>query len=218
MATTHTQKIGADLDLFSVDDLSASTSNRKKPKLGKGGPGKKPKDKDNATQKSDVIVADASNNIVFGLNGNDRLEGAEGDDQLDGGNGKDTLNGGDGNDTLIGGNGKDILIGGNGSDTLTGGNGKDVFVLNSLQEGVDTITDLKKQDLIDLRGVFAAPEFGGADPLIRFQQFVQLVQVGANTEVRVDADGSGAGTTFTALAVVQNAVATNLSSANFVIS
>lgn len=215
MATIGAQKIGSDFDLFSTDDQSASPVSRKKPKLDKGGSGKKPKRA--GTPKADVIVADASNNTLSGLNGNDRLEGAAGDDLLDGGNGKDILVGGDGNDRLLGGNGKDMLVGGNGSDTLTGGNGKDVFVFTSLQEGLDTITDLSKQDVIDLRGIFAVLEVGGSDPLTRFQQFVQLVQVGANTEVQIDADGSGLGTTFTPMAVLQNVTATSLSAVNFVI-
>jgi Ca2+-binding RTX toxin-like protein len=51
----------------------------------------------------------SSDNIIYGLDGNDAISGKDGDDVLNGDNGDDTL------------------IGGNGADTLTGGAGRDTF-------------------------------------------------------------------------------------------
>ena len=51
----------------------------------------------------------SSDNIIYGLDGNDAISGKDGDDVLNGDNGDDTL------------------IGGTGSDTLTGGAGRDAF-------------------------------------------------------------------------------------------
>jgi Ca2+-binding RTX toxin-like protein len=211
-----TQKIGSLTD--ELDD-SNSLPMERKDKKGKGkGKGKgKSKREEIGTQKADVLVGDASNNSLYGRNGKDSLDGGEGDDTLEGGNGHDRLTGGNGNDVLLGGNGKDTLVGGAGNDTLTGGNGKDIFVVDSLLGGVDTITDFKVTDVIDMKTIFSTPEFAGVDLSSRFQQFVQLVQVGTGTEIRVDADGNGVGTSFTTLAVVQNVVATSLNVNNVVI-
>ena len=44
-------------------------------------------------------------------------------------------------DTLIGSANNDILIGGRGNDILTGGGGDDIFVIRSLDDKVDIITD-----------------------------------------------------------------------------
>lgn len=198
-----------------TDDTETTGAPKQKPgKGGKPGAGHRPK---LGTSKDDVILGTAADSVVLGRNGKDRIEGGEGNDQLDGGNGKDILLGGNGDDILIGGNGKDVLVGGAGADLLTGGSGKDLFVLDSLQNGIDTITDYRFTDQIDLKGIFAAPEFGGADAISRFQQFVQLVQVGADTEVRLDADGNGVGATFSTLAVLKNIAVDTLSVTNFVI-
>jgi hypothetical protein len=78
---------------------------------------------------------------LAGTNGNDSLLGGAGHDTLSGLKGNDTLCGGIGNDTLLGGAGHDVLKGDAGNDRLTGGAGADRFVMNSLVEGVDRITD-----------------------------------------------------------------------------
>jgi Domain of unknown function (DUF4347)/Bacterial Ig-like domain/Putative Ig domain/RTX calcium-binding nonapeptide repeat (4 copies) len=165
---------------------------------------------------------------VYGLGGNDRLtsgggsdsmEGGRGNDFLKSGNGRDLLLGGDGNDRMFGENGDDILIGGNGTDTLVGGAGRDMFGYGALTEGKDTIVDFNPaEDLIDLRSIFSQSQFAGATPFVRYLKYVQLAQVGGSTEVRIDADGNGAGNTFVALATLTNVNANTLSSRNFVIS
>jgi len=128
------------------------------------------------------------------------------------------LLGGAGNDALTGGTGNDVLVGGTGSDRLTGGGGRDRFAFSSLSEATDTLTDFSAEDLIDLRGIMSASQFGGTTPFARYQQYVQLAQNGANTEIKIDADGSGIGKEFTTLATLQNVTATSLTSTNFVIA
>jgi Ca2+-binding RTX toxin-like protein len=70
------------------------------------------------------------------------------------------------NDTLTGGNLADTLIGGAGNDTLFGGAGADNFVLNSPNQGVDSIRgfNASEGDVINV----SASDFGGgltASPL-----------------------------------------------------
>ena len=165
---------------------------------------------------------------LYGYDGNDRLkagggndyaEGGRGDDFLEGGKGRDLLLGGDGNDRILGGNGDDLLVGGNGADTLTGGDGRDMFVFANINEGKDAIVDFSpSEDLIDLRSLFAQSQFAGATPYVRYLKYVQLTQVGASTEIKIDADGSGVGNTFITLATLNNVGIGAVGSRNFVIS
>jgi Ca2+-binding RTX toxin-like protein len=118
------------------------------------------------------------------------------------------------NDNLTGGSEGDVLVGGNGVDMLTGGTGANLFTFNSLTETTDVITDFSAtDDLIDLRGVLSGST---AAPFAKFTQFVQFVQVGANTEVKIDADLDGAGTAFTQLVTLNNVAIASLSAAQFV--
>jgi len=74
----------------------------------------------------------ASNDLMFGNGGRDKLCDSEG------------------NDTLNGPKGDDYLIGGLGNDILSGGIGRERFVLTA-GEGSDLITDLTKgEDLLVL--------------------------------------------------------------------
>ncbi|WP_308189089.1 calcium-binding protein [Nostoc mirabile] len=100
-----------------------------------------------------VITGTGSENVLWGLDGNDILNGVSligdifvGGDTLNGGDGNDTLNGdgilngGDGNDTLDGGG---TLNGGDGNDTLDGGgtlngdNGDDILNGSGILNGGD---------------------------------------------------------------------------------
>lgn len=101
------------------------------------------------------IDGNAGKNFLVGGEGNDQLSGNGDDDILIGEYGSDTLRGGAGNDflkggsesdTLIGGAGNDLLNGGAGDDTLTGGSGADTFVLSSPFDGIDSITDFKREE------------------------------------------------------------------------
>jgi D-alanyl-D-alanine carboxypeptidase len=111
---------------------------------------------------NDKIWGGSGNDKLLGGGGNDNLFGRTGNDQLFGGNGNDRLHGGDGNDRLDGGDGRDFLSGGNGRDFLTGGAGRDVFDFGSVWETGksdstrDVITDFAHgEDTIDLSGIDA---------------------------------------------------------------
>lgn len=176
----------------------------------------------------DTLYGGIGNDRIAGKASNDQLGGRAGDDQLTGGIGNDTLTGGEdedllqgewGDDQLLGGNSDDILIGGIGADTLTGGAGSDTFVFKGLTEAIDTITDFNSsQDTIDLRKIFAKPEFAGASDLAQFTQFVSVEQSGSSTTIKLDADGKGAGTSFATLAKLTNLSADSVSTSNFVVS
>jgi hypothetical protein len=187
----------------------------------RGTPGR---DRINSGKKKDSNGKDK----VYGLNGNDILtsgggsdtvEGGRGNDLIKTGTGRDLLLGNDGNDRLFGEKGSDILIGGNGADTLVGGKGRDMFGYGAVTEGKDTIVDFAPaSDVIDLRSLFSQPQFAGATPYVRYLKYVQLAQVGSGTEVRIDTDGSGIGTTFTTLATLNNTKVNAIGARNFVIS
>ena len=90
----------------------------------------------------DLLVGDASDNVLRGGAYGDWLHGEAGDDTLYGGPDLDVLFGGEGDDTLYGGDGVDFLHGEAGDDTLYGGPGVDTFAF-TLNKGVgtDTIED-----------------------------------------------------------------------------
>jgi len=94
-----------------------------------------------------------TDNMFFGLGGNDTITGGNRQNYLVGGGGDDALAGGanstrnillggTGNDSLAGGGSFDILVGGDGNDTLAGGSiGYDVYRFAS-GWGHDVIVDL----------------------------------------------------------------------------
>jgi hypothetical protein len=167
---------------------------------------------------NDQLLGGNGNDRLIGGSGNDRLTGGNGGDRLRGNMGRDLLLGGNGNDTLLGGSGDDLLIGNAGADHLTGGAGSDLFRFDMLSDAGDRITDFEQsRDLIDLRGIFTAPQFSGISAFSRFVQFVMLEQVGANTEVKLDADGNGSGTAFITLVTLENQTVSAIGSRNFVI-
>jgi large repetitive protein len=160
----------------------------------------------------------AGNDRLNGQAGNDRLNGAAGNDILAGGGSRDLLVGGTGNDKLTGQEGADILIGGAGRDILTGGKGQDLFVFNSLSDRVDRIIDFNAAtDLIDLRPIFASPDFKGTSPYVQLIQLVRAFQVGKNVEVQLDADGNRAGTAFSPFVTLQNTSVSAVGTRNFVV-
>lgn len=110
------------------------------------------------------------------------------------GNGLDNmLTGGWGTTTLDGGAGSDILIAGTGANTLTGGAGKDIFRFDATPNAASKITDFKDgEDMIDLRGLFSAARYSGADPLADHHLALRPDGAGG-TNIYFDADGDGAG-------------------------
>ncbi|MEP1080015.1 Ig-like domain-containing protein [Leptolyngbya sp. PL-A3] len=180
------------------------------------------------TTRSETLRDRSRNDVLLGLGGNDTLIASQGNDVLDGGAGNDRglggagndrLTGGSGNDRLVGELGNDVLVGGIGSDTLAGNAGRDTFVYNNLREAGDIIKGFSgREDLIDLRPIMSRAPYGGSNAFARFVQYVRLQQVGADTRVRIDADGMGAGQVFTTLATLQNTSVSSISARNIVIA
>lgn len=144
------------------------------------------------------IRGNSSQNLLEGLAGDDNLDGYYGNDTLKGGDGNDDLNGGYGNDDLFGdagndklaGNiGDDVLSGGLGDDLLLGGAGKDTFVFNSIEEGLDTITDFSQLEKDTIRIVSSG--FGSSLPTgtVNSSQFVLGIS-SVNTDSRFIYDQS----------------------------
>lgn len=126
---------------------------------------------------NDVLAGRGGDDLIFGRGGDDLLLGNTGEDLLVGGGGNDTLYGGRGDDTLQGKSGDDVLSGDFGADVLFGGNGADTFVFEvrttTPGSGVDTILDLRRGDILSLRG------FDGHD----------LTQVGDDVLLTADVGG-----------------------------
>ncbi len=73
----------------------------------------------------DLLYGNDDNDELYGGSHHDRLYGDRGDDDLYGGNEADSLYGGDDRDDLYGGDGVDGLYGGTEADNLFGGGGND---------------------------------------------------------------------------------------------
>ncbi|KUE87481.1 RTX toxin [Cupriavidus necator] len=152
----------------------------------------------------------------LGADSYSNMEGVIGsafNDNLTGSAGNDVLRGGAGNDVLVGGAGNDVLTGGAGADTLTGGNGSDTFrFLRADPASVDTITDFGAApvasggDVLDLSDLLSGI---GVNPA-NAAQFVRLSEVGGNTVVSLDRDGSGTAAAFQDVAVLQGVVGLDL--------
>ena len=112
----------------------------------------------------------------------------------------DILIGGAGSDTMYGGFGNDTLIGGLGADHFYGGDGADIFAFDAIDSHVDIIHDFQGGaggDIINLTDILS-----GYDALTdAFNDFVRLVQNGADTQIHVNADGDQGGV-FTHLATI----------------
>jgi VCBS repeat-containing protein len=158
----------------------------------------------------------ATANLLVGTSGDDVMHGgistaanaANGNDILVGGAGNDTLHGGGGADLLLGGVGNDTLYGGAGRNILVGGAGNDTFVIDpsALTGGLalaDVIADYTHgEDTIDLSALLAtlgagAPGNAGSADLV-----VSLANDGTNTTLSVDSNGTTAGGSPVAVAVL----------------
>jgi len=167
---------------------------------------------------NDVIVGGGGNDLAIGSLGNDQINGAAGSDTLRGDGGNDLLLGGTGNDLLLGGAGSDLLAGGQGADTLIGGGEKDYFSYSSFVDGNDVIRDFAvAADVIDLVPLLNRTQFSGNTALQKFNTFVTLTQVGANTQVSINSSGNGATPTNVLLATLEGVTASTLTASNFAI-
>jgi Ca2+-binding RTX toxin-like protein len=194
-------------------------------------------------------VGTSGDDFLDAGNGKGRVSGGDGNDTITGGNGKDDLNGDAGEDSLFGGNGKDLLNGGDGSDLLNGGIGKDslfggagadvfVFDASGLKGGMDTIKDFEPTATV----TSTDPETGattsvtatndvlefhdllqGYDPLTSdLSDYFSLTEVGGNTIVSVDRDGTANGAKFTQVVTLEGVTgldeATVLADGNIIVS
>ena len=101
-----------------------------------------------------------------------------------------TITGGSGPDSLAGTAGPDRLIGLAGRDTLTGGGGRDQFVYNSVQDGVDTVTDFTANyDTLVLTGLLQSLGIHSANPLAT-GHVVCAASGASNSLVSIDPDGA----------------------------
>lgn len=151
-------------------------------------------------------LPNSTNVTLIGRNRNDVLEGSERNDQLFGQGGADRL---------LGAAGDDVLVGGAGRDTLLGGTGKDQFVYESVSQGGDRILDFTiSDDAIDLRDLLSRPEYTSADPI---SDYLRFNQIGTNTQVQIDPNGSAGGRSFRTLVTLNNVTAESLSSQNFLV-
>ncbi|WP_407067293.1 calcium-binding protein [Methylobacterium sp. Leaf111] len=124
----------------------------------------------------------------------------------------DRLLGGRGTDLLKGNEGTDYLWGGAGTDTLTGGSGQDRFAFHQVSEAGDIITDFRAGsggDILDLSVMDKRYEWHGD---IFQEGYVKFVQSGADTLLKVDANGGGDG--FITLATLKDVSAGSLTAAN----
>jgi Ca2+-binding RTX toxin-like protein len=118
---------------------------------------------------------------------------ADGIEKLIGTSFSDTLVGDSGVNTLVGGAGDDVIRSKAGADILTGGAGHDTYVfmqkdvmVGGVHQGVDTITDFRSSDTIDVSDFFKGQDFVDASTALK------MTFDGANTTISVD-NGSGAG-------------------------
>ena len=95
--------------------------------------------------------------------------------------------------TLTGGTGSDTLNASRGGDVLTGGAGADHFAFAAEPWSPVTITDfVHGQDVLDLRGLFAATGYWGTNPVA--DHYLSFISDGAGgTAVLFDRDGAGSG-------------------------
>ncbi len=80
----------------------------------------------------DVLIGNASANILRGMDGDDTVEAGAGDDTIwagAGDQGDDLVFGEAGRDELAGGAGNDLLVGGDDRDVIFGGSGDDMVIL-----------------------------------------------------------------------------------------
>jgi len=153
---------------------------------------------------ADQLSGGAGQDMLFGSQGNDWLSGGEGNDQLFGGTDHDHLDGGAGDDRLSGDAGNDVLKGGAGNDTLSGGSGADRFVFDSVDDGVDVITDFGTGDVLAIGNMLTGFSAG------QEADFVRLVDNGTSTTVQVDPDGAANGSAYESIVVLNGVTGTTL--------
>ena len=162
----------------------------------------------------DLLNGENARDLLTGGGGNDTLNGGRREDVLDGNLGNDLLIGGGSNDTLDGGEGDDTLIGGRSLDLITGGAGSDTFQYNDIRDRKDIITDFDPaEDFIDVSNLLNSSSFSSTTP---FVDYIELVQMGADTVVKFDTNGDRPKGGNTPIATLENVMIADVTSSNFV--
>lgn len=130
-------------------------------------------------------------------NVNDTLSSIE---NIKGSRHNDTLRGDNLLNDIKGDNGDDILYGGSGSDLLTGGNGSDSFVFEDLNDYAgdqyNTIKDFDStDDFLDISDILSM----GVSPIIPLANYIDVIDDGSSTTIRIDDTGLGLSYTSTVL-------------------
>ncbi|MBU6234627.1 MAG: calcium-binding protein [Alphaproteobacteria bacterium] len=116
--------------------------------------------------------------------------------------------------------GTEYITSGIGANTVAGGGGKDAFYYTNANQFGDTITDfstiLGQEDRINLTALFDANGLGAlTTPQAMSGGYVQFKQVGADTQVLFDKDGSAsAANAASVVALLKNVLATDLTAAH----
>jgi Ca2+-binding RTX toxin-like protein len=172
---------------------------------------------------ADYIDGGTGNDTIRGEDGNDLLLGGDGNDTIYGGNGNDIIFGGPGDDIIKGDSGNDIIEGGIGIDTLTGGSENDIFVYTpddvsfSAQNSAnfDIITDFEvasgsNGDILNLATIldsdsgYTPATSGSGQAGSNLNNFFSIQVTGGNTQIFIDADGTGANNTPVHIATLSN--------------
>lgn len=135
---------------------------------------------------ADYMEGGASDDALYGFDGNDELYGGRGDDKgailvphVDSWTTntyqsvKAGLYGGDGDDLVDGGGGDDLISGGRGDDVLRGGSGGDHFLFDtalSASSNIDRIADFNRGDGDTI--LLADTIFDGIGPTLAKNEFV----------------------------------------------
>ncbi len=69
-------------------------------------------------------------------------------------------------------------------------------------------------DTIDLSSILLASRFESATP---FADYIQLIQLGSDTQVQLDRNGDNGGDLLTTIAIMENVVTTQLDSSSFLL-
>jgi Ca2+-binding RTX toxin-like protein len=155
-----------------------------------------------ATNGDDILDGVNGDDRMFGNGGDDLITGAGGDDELFGGAGQDIVFGEDGDDFIRGGADDDLLVGGEGEDTLRGDAGDDVIQsVDILDEDafLESAIDAETEDDVVVNFDFDADEneadtvFAGVGDDIVLFGGNDVVSGGAGEDILTGGDWIGAG-------------------------
>ena len=147
----------------------------------------------NGSQFDDIVVGNASPNLLRGFGGADRMFGRDGNDQLEGGQGNDTIDGGAGNDLIDGQDGTDTAIfSGNRADYSITGTAGAMTIMDGVadRDGTDAVHNVEFLQLAD--GIVPVSELFNQAPMITSNG-------GGDTATVSVAENSAAAATVTAI-------------------